>query len=348
VNSRNHSGIVGLDIGGANLKYATPCGAAYSRHFEMWRHAATLADTIATDLNLRFGSARRLAITMTGELADCFIDRSEGVDHIVRHATEAARRIGIDDVQFYGVDGHFRTSEQARIDVDDVAAANWHALATFVATELATPGRALLIDIGSTTTDIIPLLDGQVATDARTDHERLREGSLLYIGCRRTPVCALVDRLRFRGQDSSVMNELFATIDDARIVLGMLSARAGDDRDSRDCDTADGKPRTAEMAANRLSRMIGLDRRNVTVEDARELALQIHAAAKRAIHDAVSRFADPDCQWIISGHGDDLIDVPSRVEATRLVERLGMELSRCAPCFAVARLLHSDNRQACH
>ena len=61
---------------------------------------------------------------------------------------------------------------------------------------------------------------GFVATAAMTDHDRLLEGSLIYVGCRRTPVCALVDRLEFRGSASRVMNELFATIDDARLVLG--------------------------------------------------------------------------------------------------------------------------------
>ena len=48
-----------------------------------------------------------LTITMTGELADCFADRAEGVRHIVSHACEAAARLKIEEVVFYGVDGRF-------------------------------------------------------------------------------------------------------------------------------------------------------------------------------------------------------------------------------------------------
>jgi probable H4MPT-linked C1 transfer pathway protein len=340
VNSGGRSEIVGVDVGGANLKYAGASGTAYSRHFAMWRHPETLADTLVEDLNARFDGARQLAITMTGELADCFIDRGEGVDHIVRHVGEAARRVGIRGVQFYGVDGQFRCADDARVDVDQVASANWHALASFVASEIVGPGKAVLIDIGSTTTDVVPVCGGRVATNARTDYDRMREGSLVYVGCRRTPVCALVDRLRFRGQDSRVMNERFATIDDARVVLGIQST------DPQDCDTADGKPRTAVMAANRLARMIGLDRRSVSVQDARELAIQVHQAAKQPIAEVAGRMTHQGARWIISGHGDDLIDLPSGGEVIRLAERLGTEMSRCAPSYSVAKLLQIHNLKA--
>ena len=51
-----------------------------------------------------------------------------------------------------------------------VAAANWHGLATWLG-RLAPKGNALLIDIGSTTTDIIPLLDGVPVPAGLTDRE---------------------------------------------------------------------------------------------------------------------------------------------------------------------------------
>ena len=238
----------------------------------MWRNPERLADAIIDDLG-RFGAIDALAVTMTGELADCFVDRAIGVEHIVSQICHSARRLGIEQVSFYGVDGRFRDADDARRDVDLVAAANWHALASFVAREISPD--AVLVDIGSTTTDIIPIADGRIATAARTDHDRLTEGSLVYVGCRRTPVCALLDRLEFRGRRSRVMNELFATIDDARLVLGTA------DQDVGDCDTADGKPRTAEFAGNRLARMIGLDRRTLTAGEAEGLASQVLAAAKR-------------------------------------------------------------------
>ena len=80
------------------------------------------------------------------------LDRAMGVEHIVSHTCRAAKGVGIDGVSFYGVDGRFRDPDDALRDVDLVAAANWHALASFVAKEIAPD--AVLVDIGSTTTDM--------------------------------------------------------------------------------------------------------------------------------------------------------------------------------------------------
>lgn len=324
------SRVVGIDVGGANLKYATADRTIHRRRFPMWRSPERLADAIAEDLK-RFASVDLLAVTMTGELADSFADRAIGVAHIVAHVIAAAaeREIDADRVGFYGVDGRFHGAAEATSLPDVVAAANWHALASEVAASIA--GSGLLIDIGSTTTDIVSLAGGVVATTARNDHQRLIEGSLVYVGCRRTPVCALLDRLSFRGRESRVMNEVFATIDDARLVMGLCPT------DSEDRDTADGQPRTPQHAANRLARMIGLDRRSVGVDEARELAEQILAAAKASIWQAV-QIAQTAGRgpWILSGHGPDLLEIPTGQPVIDLSVTWGRGLSRCAPSYAVA------------
>ena len=300
--------------------------------FPIWRHPDRLANAIAGDL-VRFGNADAtpdaLAVTMTGELADCFADRAVGVRHIATHVCGAAKQLGIETVSFYGVDGRFRDAEAAIRDADLVAAANWHALASFVAGNILRDG--ILIDIGSTTTDIIPIRDGRVATAAATDYDRLLEGSLVYVGCRRTPVCALLDELSFRGRTSSVMNELFATIDDARVVLGVAP------EDPDDSDTADGMPRTRGCAANRLARMIGLDRRSVSPHDAKDLAIQVVLAAKQTIRSALGKIPRSS-SVVVSGHGEDLIDLPYESTIVQLSDRIGWAASRCAPSYAVAAL----------
>ena len=348
--------VIGIDVGGANLKYVarsirrvghnsnSTCndsvdGArAFSTNFAMWRHPDRLADQLEGDLRRLAGenaAIDRLAITMTGELADCFSDRAVGVKHIVTHCMRAASSLGIEDVGFYGVDGRFRGAADAILDVDRVAAANWHAAASLVARDLADNGT--LIDIGSTTTDIIPIEERRVATTATTDFDRLAEGSLVYVGCRRTPVCALLHKLMYRGQSIPVMNEVFATIDDARLLVGSLP------EDDGDCDTADGKPRTKQWAANRIARMIGLDARTVGLDKAVALARQVIDAARQRIAagraQVAAQFAGAS-RWkiILSGHGEDLIEVPSDVPVIRLAEMLGPEISRCAPALAVASL----------
>jgi probable H4MPT-linked C1 transfer pathway protein len=347
------SSVIGIDIGGANLKYvATKHGdptsvaargvLAKSRFFPMWRQHTALADAIAGDLTslARHRAVDALAITMTGELADCFSDRDEGVRHIVSHVCQAAGRLKIDDVLFYGVDGNFHASAAACRNADRIAAGNWHALASFVAQSFCSDG--ILIDIGSTTTDIIPIRGGRVGTAACTDHERLVEGSLVYIGGRRTPVATLLNEVRHQGNAVSIMNEFFATMDDVRIVMGLAA------EEPRDCDSADGRPRTVPMAVNRLARMIGLDRRTFTTEQATSLAQQVHRSACQRIFDAFMRMrseaGNPD-SVVISGHASDLFQTSRRANVLQLSDQLGQEVSRCAPAYAVAAIYLSQHHR---
>ncbi|MDB4749797.1 tetrahydromethanopterin-linked C1 transfer pathway [Rubripirellula sp.] len=331
--------VLGMDIGGANLKYASSNGTATAREFAMWLTPEQLSQTLIEDLQNHFFNQgiepNQLAVTMTGELADCFLDRGIGVEHIVQHACQAAEKVGIHQVYFYGVDGCFYESGPACENPDLIAAANWHALANFIGREIISD--ALLIDIGSTTTDIIPIRKRKVATEALTDHDRLCKSALVYIGCRRTPVCSLVNSLDYQDISTPVMNELFATIDDAMLLLRHATENVND------CGTADGKPRTRPLATNRIARMIGLDRRNVTLYDAELLAAQIVAAAIQQIGRAVDHH-EPQETWVLSGHGEALLSIPERQATLRLADQLGVEAARSAPAYAVARLKSTENQ----
>jgi probable H4MPT-linked C1 transfer pathway protein len=99
------------------------------------------------------------------------------------------------------------------------AASNWHALANF-AGRYARVGQAIMIDIGSTTADLIPLVDGQPHSVGKTDPERLLSGELVYSGVERSPVCAVTPTLPLGGQLCPVAHELFATTIDAYVMLG--------------------------------------------------------------------------------------------------------------------------------
>ena len=317
----------------ANLKYASDRGSAVSRPYALWQHPDQLSAAIQDDLS-RYSAIQTLAVTMTGELADCYVDREIGVRAIADATAQAAASLGIEQVLFYGLDGCFHRLHDAKDQVDLVAAANWHALGSYIGRHII--GDALLVDVGSTTTDVIKIRDGQIATTARSDHDRLREGSLVYVGCRRTPVCALVDRLCLDGQVTPVMNELFATIDDVRLLMKTQPECP------HDSDSADGKPRTREFAANRLARMIGLDRRHVTVEQSVQLAVQVYHAAKQRVAGAIEGILDHGAAVVLSGHGPDLVDLPANTKILSLSEQLGAEVSRCRPAYAVACLSAAD------
>jgi (4-(4-[2-(gamma-L-glutamylamino)ethyl]phenoxymethyl)furan-2-yl)methanamine synthase len=204
----------------------------------------------------------RVAVTMTAELCDCFATKREGVLAIL-DAIEA----GLDGapVQVWTLEGRLHPIEHVREHPRLAAAANWLALAT-VAARLAGPGAGFLVDVGSTTTDIIPLRDGTIAARGRTDTERLRLGELIYAGVRRTPLCALADRLPFQGCATALAAELFATTLDVFLTLGDIL----DDPDDR--STADGRPATSDAARDRLARMVGADRETFSADDALRLS----------------------------------------------------------------------------
>lgn len=122
----------------------------------------------------------RHAVTMTGELADIFPDRIHGVQRIARRMQ---RRLGA-DVRFYAAEEGMVSYSQVPALARRIASANWHASACFAARKLA---DGLLVDIGSTTTDIVALRDGAVVNTGFSDAERLRTSELIYTGVTRTP-----------------------------------------------------------------------------------------------------------------------------------------------------------------
>jgi probable H4MPT-linked C1 transfer pathway protein len=342
--------LLGIDIGGANIKYAflqcnevqqpdrSPVNTrveATSTFFPMWKKYDKLADQLVRDLQDRsWLELTACGITMTGELADCFFDRVSGVKHIVNQVSQAFERLALDSPLFYAVDGGFLTAEASRGAETLLAASNWHALGSYVARTQTKD--CYLIDIGSTTADLIPIAGGTVATSATTDFERLAEGSLVYVGGERTSVAMLVDTLTYRGQMIPVMREHFATMADVRLLLGKLpeSDTSG--------DTADGTPFNVRNSTNRLARLIGLSEQEVNQTDAVRLAEQIHQTAKAKIQEGLQKLTDrygSRQHFIISGHADDLISLPAASTHTRLSNLFGHDGSRNAPAVATARLL---------
>src|SRR5262249_61046309 len=129
-----------------------------------------------------------VAVTRPGERWDCFASKRGGGRAILDAVSAAA---GATPVRVWLTDGRLVGIGAARSRPLRAAAANWLALATF-AGRLAPRGPALLIDVGSTTTDIVPLLDGRPVPRGRTDMARLRCDELAYTGVVRTPLCALL------------------------------------------------------------------------------------------------------------------------------------------------------------
>ncbi len=253
--------VLGLDIGGANIKAADVDGRACSREFALWKHPELLSGELEAVLR-EFDGADHLAVTMTGELADCFRTKAEGVDAILTAVESAA---GDREVSVWQTGAEFVSPEIAREIPLLVAAANWHVLATWLG-RMVPEGPALLIDIGSTTTDIIPLQDGRPVASGMTDRERLLAGELVYLGTRRTPLCALARAVPFGDSQLPLAAELFATTLDLGLLLGDVPEESGI------TDTANGQPATVAAAHDRLARMFCCDVSEFSREEAVDAA----------------------------------------------------------------------------
>lgn len=334
--------VLALDVGGANIKAADGRGWTHAEPFAMWRESSRLGEVLGRIVD---GAApARVVATMTGEIADCFSDRTEGVGFIVRAVVAACAARGLAAPGFYRVDGRIVSSAEATADPWSVAASNWHAVAR-LAGSLAPGPRALLVDVGSTTTDIVPLAGGRPDPLAGDDPGRMLTGELVYTGIERTPVAALVRSLPHRGARRPVASERFADSRDAWLLTGGLP----EDPASR--DTADGGAFTADAARVRLARTMLLDPGDVSATEAVEAARHVVAAQARIVTRALQRVA-AHRGWVpeavvVSGHGEPLVRLALdntrwRPDVRMLSAALGEAASRCAPAHALALIARGD------
>lgn len=327
---------LGLDIGGANLKAADGAGWARSVPFALWRDPQGLSRALRSLVDSA-PAADRLVVTMTGELCDCFRSKADGVRHILVAVQEVAAQR---EVRVYLVDGRLVAIAEARDSPHLAAASNWRALAKFACRFVAS-GPGLLIDVGSTTTDIIPLVDGQVAARGRNDTERLAARELLYSGVGRTPVSAVTDSLPWRGQPCPIAAEVFSTTADAYLLLREIEENPHANW------TADGRPLIIECARQRLARQLCADAGELAAEDFQRIALAVREAHLRQLEASLAAVIDemPGLPgvFVVSGTGEFLAQaalgrlLPGR-RIKSLRDMLGPQISRCAPSHAIALL----------
>lgn len=327
---------LGFDIGGANIKIADGEDFAAAVSYPLWKNPLGLTQVLRRRL-AESPQCDHLAFTMTGELADCFGTKDEGVRFILTCIIEAAAGR---HVRVFLNDGRLVSPQVALIEPIACAASNWRALAQF-STRFVSHGTAMLVDIGSTTVDLVPIAGEEVIATATNDTDRLLAGELVYTGVERSPICGLVTELPYRGQMCPVAQELFATTRDVWMLKGDLPERPNSK------DTADGRPATKGAARARIGRMICADSDQFNHRDAVVMAeaaagAQIDLVA-RSMRKVIAQMPSPPELYLISGHGEFLarraiqkLGRPAR--QISLVERLGEARSRCATAYALAVL----------
>ena len=333
------SGVLGWDIGGVNTKLARVVDGVvvdvHSQPFEIQRRPDALRGLLvemARRTSAHAGDAH--AVTMTAELSQAFRTKREGVhfvlDHVLAAFPDALVRV-------HTVDGRFIDAAAARAEPLAVAASNWAATARLVA---QTWPDAVLIDIGSTTTDITPIVGGVIAARGRSDPERLREGELVYSGALRTPAEAIAPTVPVRGAATGVAAEGFALAGDVHLWRGHLTPS------DYSVPTPDGRPATREFAGERLARVVCADRDMLDETVISDIADSLWNAQIDRIASAIARIVRRHVALergpaIVTGLGDFLAAEAARrtgLQVRHLSDRWGPG-ARHAPAAAIALLL---------
>ena len=338
--------IIGWDVGGAHLKACLLGGQVLSGQVQggpvqgspaqsgqvldvaewacpLWQGLDRL--DAALDLALaRWPGATTAhhAVTMTGEMADFFAHRQDGVQRIAQHMLQ---RLGPHTHFFAGHAGWCGAADVAA-HWQHIASANWWATASHAAQAL---GDGVLVDVGSTTTDLIAFKNGRVHSRSHSDSQRLASGELVYHGVVRTPLCAVARRIRWRDTAFNVMNEFFATSADVYRLTGELNP-AHDLHPS-----ADNGPKDVPGTQQRLARMVGLDARDGSDGDwlafahawRTEQLAELAAQLQRVLTAADLPVQAP---LVSAGCGDFLVR-PLAAEAGRPCLAYGTHVARMAP-----------------
>lgn len=327
--------IIGLDVGGANIKAAHSGGQAISHPFQLWKNPNELGGALKCLLD-GFPPAGHLAVTMTGELCDCFASKRDGVVFILDCIDQVS---GGMPVRVWRNDGAWTSIAEAVSDPLPVASANWLASATFLG-RFVPKGPGLVMDIGSTTTDLTGLVDGFPVPVGRTDVERLMAHELIYTGVKRTPVCALL------GEGGAA--EFFATAQDVYTLLGFLPENPDD------VQTADGRPATLTHSYQRLIRMKCADSETMSFAEARELAQTVSETQITRILNGISHVVDKLPQSpgrvLVAGSGEFLGELAVSQhpiirtwEIIRVSQIMDPSRSECLCAWAVANLALDDS-----
>lgn len=346
------SAYIGWDIGGAHLKAAyLNSDGTVERVLQLpcplWQGLSHLCAALEQALGELPEREAHHAITMTGELVDLFDSRADGVRQVLN---TIAGRLPVGRISIYAGEAGFVSPADCEGLIEQIASANWMATAAFIAPLVP---QALIVDIGSTTTDIIPVR-GAVQAWGRSDHERLVCQELVYTGIVRTPVMAVADRLPFAGEWLEPMAEQFAVMADVYRLCERLPL------DADQMPTADNAGKSLTDSARRFARLLGRDMESASIGAWRRCAEFVAERQLRRIADAAARVLsretlDQDAPLIGAGVGRFLV--------LKLAERLERPyvdfshyidfapasehwLASCAPAIAVARLARAEHYPA--
>jgi len=280
--------IAGLDIGGANTDLAIVDFkdgniekiAINFEYLPMWSNNNDLIPTLKKLIEeiTPIDSIDAVGISMTSELVDAYETKKEGVLDVILKCEELFSC----KIAFVGLDGMMSLNESKENPLK-LAAANW--IGTSQIASLLCE-NCIFIDTGSTTTDIIPIINGKECARGRSDFERLATGELVYSGTLRTNLASFLDKIQLNGKEYRVASELFAQSADVYMALDKI--------DIKDyiCDTFDGNGKEKIDCMRRISRVVCSDLEHLSKEEIIEISKFIHKKQVEQIASGLKQVAE--------------------------------------------------------
>lgn len=344
--------IIGLDIGGVNTKAAllnTQEGRVKTlktatEYFPIWKRGKERLSQVLKKLRKTLANSTVLngvGATMTAELSDVYWSKREGVNHILNGVTKI-----FSDVPTFvlNVDARLISVEEARKRPIEVAAANWAATGWMVSQIVRT---CLIIDVGSTTTSIIPVVNSKIAANGRTDLEKLLNGELVYTGVLRTNVAAIVDHIPIRGGKARISSELFAQSGDVHLLLNHIREK------DYIVETADGRGRTRKEAMARLAHVVCADTDMLEEQEIVDMARFIHerqvmqiVEGLRRVYERVKQRIQENIPLVVAGLGRNFLarEAAGKAGFDRVIdlgELLGVKAAFMSPSVGLALMVAS-------
>jgi hypothetical protein len=263
--------VLGLDIGGANTKAAflkTQDGTVKElrtsmEYFPIWKKGKNQLPKVLEKLKKRLLDSTALdgvGVTMTAELSDVYCTKKEGVNHVLDCVNQVFNGVS---TFVLDVEANLLPVKDARREPLKVASANWAATGWMISQLIK---NCIVVDVGSTTTSIIPVINGKIVAEGRTDLEKLQNGELVYSGSLRTNIATIINAIPVRGMTARVSSELFAQSGDVHLLLDNIK------EEDYTAETCDGRGKTRREAMARLSRVVCADIDMLTEQEIMDMA----------------------------------------------------------------------------
>ena len=345
--------VLGLDIGGANTKatFLKTQNGKMKEHrtsmeyFPIWKSGKEQLPNVLEALKKSLTNSTALdgvGVTITAELSDAYLTKKEGINHVLDCITEV---FGDAPLFVLDVEAKMLSVEEARRESLKVASANWAATGWMISQVIK---NCIVVDVGSTTTSIIPVINGKIAAEGRTDLEKLQNGELVYSGSLRTNIATIINDIPIQGITARVSSEMFAQSGDIHLLLDNIT------ENEYTAETCDGRGKTRRETMARLARVVCADIDMLTEQEIVDMAQFVYdrqveqiAGGLKQVYERIKPPIQEKIMVVVTGLGRNFLarkaaEKSGFSDVIDMSELVGAEAAVVSPSVGVALMVASS------